>query len=226
MSEELNPTRPHDGDAAPSADGAGADLAALMARYCDGEAKAFEALYAAVAPRILSYLAGIVGERATAADLLQQAFMKVHQNRSSYVRGANPVPWIYAIAHRTCLDELRRRKRAKVRLSFDGSLPYEPAVDITGSAERQPEVADAEGIARGLAALATLPEPLRQAVLLTKIQGHSCAQAALIAGTTAGAIKVRAHRGYVALRRKLAAVTAGGGSRLPAAAVAVESAPS
>jgi DNA-directed RNA polymerase specialized sigma24 family protein len=42
-------------------------------------------------------------------------------------------------------------------------------------------------------------------VLLTKIQGHSTAQAASILGTTVGAIKVRAHRGYVALRRKLAA---------------------
>lgn len=200
----------------------GAQMAALMARYCDGEAKAFDELYQAIAPRILSYLTGLAGDRPTAEDLLQQAFMKLHQSRSTYVRGANPVPWIYAIAHRTCIDELRRRKRARVRVSLDGDLPRELPVDITGSAEPPSEGADAPSIARGLAALATLPEPLRQAVLLTKIQGHTCAQAALIAGTTVGAIKVRAHRGYVALRRKLASVTSDAGPQLGTSAVAVE----
>jgi RNA polymerase sigma factor (sigma-70 family) len=183
-------------------------LAAIMARYCAGEGQAFRQLYEAVAPRILGYLTGLVGDRATAEDLLQLTFMKLHRCRAAYVKGANPVPWLYTIAHHTCLDELRRRKRARVRLSSDGSLPHEPEVDITGSAEPA-QTTDEATIARGLAALATLPEPQRQAVLLTKIHGHSSAEAASIAGTTAGAIKVRAHRGYVALRRKLLGATAG-----------------
>jgi RNA polymerase sigma-70 factor (ECF subfamily) len=177
-------------------------MAALMVRYCGGEIAAFHELYAALAPRILGYLTGLCGERATAEDLLQQTFMKLHEARSAYVKGANPVPWLYTIAHRTCLDEIRRRKRARVRVSTDGNLPYEPSVDITGAADSQPAV-DEAAIARSLAALASLPPSLRQAVLLTKIHGHSSAQAATIAGTTVGAIKVRAHRGYVALRQKL-----------------------
>jgi RNA polymerase sigma factor (sigma-70 family) len=177
-------------------------MAALMARYCDGDISAFHELYAALAPRILGYLTGLAGDRATAEDLLQQTFMKLHEARPAYVKGANPVPWLYTIAHRTCLDEIRRRKRARVRVSADGELPYEPSVDITGASDPQPSV-DEAAIARGLAALASLPTSLRQAVLLTKIHGHSSAQAATIAGTTVGAIKVRAHRGYMALRRKL-----------------------
>ena len=54
-----------------------------------------------------------------------------------------------------------------------------------------------------LAALAELPEAQRQAVMLTKLEGRSVAEAAAIAGTTPGAMKVRAHRGYEALRRLL-----------------------
>ena len=177
-------------------------MAALMVRYCGGEIAAFHELYAALAPRILGYLTGLCGDRATAEDLLQQTFMKLHEARSAYVKGANPVPWLYTIAHRTCLDEIRRRKRARVRVSTDGNLPYEPSVDITGAADPQASV-DEDAIARGLAALASLPPTLRQAVLLTKIHGHSSVQAATIAGTTVGAIKVRAHRGYLALRQKL-----------------------
>ncbi len=180
-----------------------ARFAAVMARYCDGEARAFEELYAGLAPRILGYLKAMVGEQAAAEDLLQQTFMKLHQSRATYVRGANPVPWLYTIAHRTCIDEMRRRTRSRVRLSQDGELPHEPIVDITGTTEVEGSGDDDAAMARGLAALASLPDPLRQAVVLIKIHGHSSAEAASIAGTTAGAIKVRAHRGYVALRRKL-----------------------
>ena len=180
-----------------------AELAKLMGRYCDGDAAAFHALYAALAPRILAYLAGLAGDKATAEDLLQQTFMKLHQGRAAYVKGANPAPWLYTIAHRTFLDETRRRKRARVRISADGNLPHEPTVGISGSAEPETAAADDSTIARGLEALATIPEPLRQAVLLTKIHGHSTAEAAAIAGISVGALKVRAHRGYLALRRKL-----------------------
>lgn len=207
---------PTDGQAEPDSAGAARDeghLAVLMGRYCAGEAAAFHELYRELAPRILGYLMGLAGDRATAEDLVQQTFMKLHEARPAYVKGANPAPWLYTIAHRTCLDELRRRKRARVRVSSDGTLPYEPSVDITGTAEPPPTF-DEAAINRGLAALASLPTPLRQAVLLTKIQGHSTAQAATIAGTTVGAIKVRAHRGYQALRRKLA-----GASKDPAPAV-------
>jgi len=183
-----------------------ARAAALMSRYCDGDRRAFDELYATLAPRILGYLTGLVKERAAAEDLLQLTFIKLHQHRDVYIRGANPVPWLYTIAHRTCLDELRRRRRARVRISSDGNLPHEPSVDISGSAEPAHEGPDEQTIARGMTALAGLPETQRQAVLLTKIHGHSTAEAASILGTTVGAIKVRAHRGYVALRHRLTGV--------------------
>jgi DNA-directed RNA polymerase specialized sigma24 family protein len=43
--------------------------------------------------------------RAVAEDVLQATFLKVHRARGAYIRGADPVPWIYAIAHRTFLDD-------------------------------------------------------------------------------------------------------------------------
>jgi RNA polymerase sigma-70 factor, ECF subfamily len=186
-------------------DEGGARIATLMGQYCDGNRASFDEIYAILAPRILGYLTGLVKDRAAAEDLLQLTFIKLHQHRDVYIRGANPVPWLYTIAHRTCLDELRRRKRSRVRVSVDGNLPHDPPVDIDGSAEPPQEGVDEQMIARGMEALAGLPETQRQAVLLTKIHGHSIADAASILGTTVGAIKLRAHRGYVALRRKLTA---------------------
>src|SRR5687767_11012218 len=134
-----------------------------MGRYCDGEAAAFHELYALVAPRILAYLVSLVSDRALAEDLVQQTFLKVHQSRGSYVREANPVPWIYTIAHRTFLDELRKRKRAPVKLTTGGDLPSEtrgsPRAGLTGQAE-EVEARDDDGATTriSLADLERLPQ--------------------------------------------------------------------
>ncbi len=176
-----------------------------MGRYCDGDAKAFHRLYALVAPKILAYLIGLAGERALAEDLLQQTFMKLHQARPTYVRQANPVPWIYTIAHRTCLDELRRRNTTRVKLTGDGELPREPRATLAGDAEEAAAATENAAADRiSLADLEDLPHNQREALILTKVHGHSLAEAAMITGSTPGAIKLRAHRAYVTLRDRLA----------------------
>lgn len=178
----------------------------VMGRYCDGEVAAFHRLYALLAPRVLAYLAGLLGDRAAAEDVLQVSFLKVHEARSSYVRGANPIPWIYTIAHRTCLDEMRKRKRNRVRLTTDGELRSGPAAHITGvSEETRPGEASerSASAAAAMAALDRLPDNQRQALILTKVHGRSVAEAAMITGATPGAIKLRAHRAYVTLRGML-----------------------
>jgi RNA polymerase sigma-70 factor (ECF subfamily) len=185
----------------------------LMSRYLDGDVAAFRALYALLAPRLLGYLQRMARDRALAEDLLQLTFLKMHRARSAYVRGADPVPWLYAIAHRTFLDEARRRKRAKVEVGREPELP-DVRADITGTAEAAAEDApagDPELTRAALAALETLPPQQREAVILTKLSGKSIAEAAEIAGTTPGAMKVRAHRGYTALRKILAPGAAHGG---------------
>lgn len=180
-----------------------ADAKDLMARYCDGDANAFRELYALVSPKLHGYLLKMARQRALADDLLQLTFLKVHRARSAYIRGADPVPWIYAIAHRTFLDETRRKKRAVVRVGDDDELP-EIATDLQGqTADRRDDPADPELVKTALDALAELPEQQRQAVVLTKLEGKSVAEAAEIAGTTIGAMKVRAHRGYEVLRNLL-----------------------
>jgi RNA polymerase sigma-70 factor (ECF subfamily) len=114
---------------------------------------------------------------------------------------------MYSIAHRTFLDEARKTKRAIVRTGGD-DLPEVPA-GITGESvdQRDEPRVDPELAKAALDALADLPTGQREAVVLTKLEGKTVAEAAEIAGATVGAMKVRAHRGYEALRRLLARVT-------------------
>src|SRR5579859_3805809 len=92
------------------------DDTTLMERYCDGDRAAFRALYARLAPRVLAYLLSIVRDRALAEELMQLAFIKLHQARAAFVRGADPIPWVFTIAHRTAIDEIRRTRRSYVSL--------------------------------------------------------------------------------------------------------------
>jgi RNA polymerase sigma-70 factor (ECF subfamily) len=181
-----------------------AEAKELMERYCDGDAGAFRELYALVAPRLLGYLLKMARERALAEDLLQQTFLKVHRARAAYVRGADPLPWIYSIAHRTFIDEARKHKRAVVRVGDAEELP-EVSAGLTGESDdrRDDARSDPELVSAALDALAELPAQQREAVVLTKLDGKTVAEAAEIAGTTVGAMKVRAHRGYEALRKTL-----------------------
>jgi RNA polymerase sigma-70 factor (ECF subfamily) len=175
----------------------------LMQRYQRGDAEAFRELYALVAPRLLGYLVRMAKSRAVAEDLLQQTFLKLHRARSAYVVGADPIPWLYAIAHRTFLDEARRASRAIARPAGD-DVP-EVAAAITGEPDdrREEPRGDPELVRAALDALAELPDQQREAVVLTKLDGRSVAEAAAIAGTSVGAMKVRAHRGYERLRALL-----------------------
>lgn len=186
---------------APGAPGESASLEQRMNDFLDGDVRAFDDVFHRVAPRVVGMLRAMTGDTRLAEDLAQVTFLKVHRSRGTYQRGAPLEPWIFAIARRTFLDDRRRQKRSPVRLSDDGALPEAPpeAPDGPQGFER---LTDEQAQALR-ARLQTLPEPQREALVLLKVQGLSTAEAAAVTGTTAGAVKLRAHRAYESLRKVL-----------------------
>jgi RNA polymerase sigma-70 factor (ECF subfamily) len=174
-----------------------------MNRYCDGDSDAFRTLYELVAGRLLHYAMCLVGDRASGEDVVQRGFLKVHTARAAYVRGADPLPWLYTIMHRVAVDELRRRRRFRAALSSVPSAEEHAA--LTGVPEElQREREDFQALSRRtLDALSRLSPGQREALVLIKLHGRSVAEAALITGSSVSAVKVRAHRGYLALKKLL-----------------------
>jgi RNA polymerase sigma-70 factor, ECF subfamily len=169
-------------------------LEELMERYVEGSPQAFSELYRKVSPNLMGYLLRLTRDRGRAEDLLQVTFSKVHRARESYLRGAPVLPWLFAIARRTFLDERRAARSRAEDLSNDGTLPEpKPEPDAVSN-----DVADA--IERAVDAL---PEAYREAIQLTKMSGLSIAEAASVLGTTETAVKLRVHRGYNLLRKDL-----------------------
>ena len=168
-----------------------------MNRYADGDDRAFPELYDLVAPRLHGYVRRNVRDVQLASDIIQQTFLHMHRARSSFLRGAAVMPWALAIARRLIIDA------ARLRVPVPGPLP----LDESSAASARPDseqVVQASQLARRVAhELARLPESQRQAFELVQEQGLSLKEAARLLGTTAVAVRLRAHRAIVSLQSAL-----------------------
>jgi RNA polymerase sigma factor (sigma-70 family) len=171
----------------------------LMSAYVAGDARAFESLFARLAPRVHGFFLRSFRSEAVADDLLQQTFMKLHRARSRYRPELKLAPWVFAIAARVRLDELRRRMRLPEDADEDAiaradeQAPRDPPLDL--------DVRDAVR-----AALDALPESQRAVIHLHRYEGMTFAEIARTLGSTEGAIKLRAFRAYETLRQRLKGV--------------------
>jgi len=173
------------------------DEQALMARYASGDDRAFDALFDAFAPRLMVFLRRGFGDASVAEDLLQLTFQRVHASRASY-RPDSPVrPWLFTIAARVRIDELRRRYRVP-------PMADEEALDHLVAAEPIEAARDMEDRARAVRdAVDSLPESQRVVVHLHRFEGLTFSQIANVLGVKEGAVRVRAFRAYETLRERL-----------------------
>jgi RNA polymerase sigma-70 factor (ECF subfamily) len=179
----------------------------LMAAYVSGDRRAFEQLFARLAPRLHRFFRRSFASEATADDLLQQTFLKLHRARDTYDRAMRVAPWAFAIASRVRLDEFRRRKR----LAEDGDEEALARADEAHAAD--PPVSgglDADAADAVRRAVDALPESQRVVIHLNRFEGMTFAEIARVLGTTEGAVKLRAFRAYAALREALAPAVAEG----------------
>jgi len=134
---------------------------------------------------------------------MQQTLLHMHRARGSFIPGAPVLPWAFAIARRLMTDHARRR-RVELRvfseaLADDDRIVYEPAA--TAAAD---DVLHARRLeVRLQQRIDALPELQRTAYWLLQQEGLSLKRAAEVLGTSVTAVKLRAHRAYVALRAVL-----------------------
>jgi RNA polymerase sigma-70 factor (ECF subfamily) len=173
------------------------DADAAMERYAAGNDAAFAEVYDALSPRLLAYLRRQTRDEAFAEDVVQQTFLHMHRARGTFIRGSSVFPWAFAIARRLIIDGARRGRRDLLAgaAEIDGD---EDAKAEGGTADQEVE---ARELARRLQTeLSKLPASQRAAFELLRIEGLSHHEAAEVLGATVSAVKLRAHRAYVALR--------------------------
>ncbi len=174
---------------------------ALMRAYVGGDRAAFERLFARLAPAVHAFFLRATRSPAAADDLLQTTFLHLHRARATWRSDLPLRPWVFAIAAHARQDALRRRY-GLAETAGEEEIAAAEAVAADGDPEQEMErLSRAE---RVRAAIDGLPEAQRAVIHLHRFEGMGFAEIARVLGSSEGAVKLRAFRGYERLRQTLA----------------------
>jgi RNA polymerase sigma-70 factor, ECF subfamily len=170
----------------------------MIRSWDQDEARVFvEALFAKHHGEIYAYLVRMLRDGELAADLTQDAFVKAYKNYDTLEKDENARAWLYQIAHRVALDDLRRRKIVRMIPWTGESRGASPSAEhlamnqrLSGPLER---------------ALAQIPERQRAALLLAELHDLTGLELAAAMGVSHVAARAILTRARESLRRALAA---------------------
>ncbi|MCB9765185.1 MAG: sigma-70 family RNA polymerase sigma factor [Alphaproteobacteria bacterium] len=148
-------------------------------------------LYQTLGGELRRYFARHVADGATADDLVQETFLRIHRSASAVRDPERLVPWVWRVARSVRVDHHRRQRPS---VSPEDAPPL--AVDA-------PEPALEAMVASWLPTFVeALPEPYREAVRLSELEGLSQKEVAERLGMSASGARTRVQRG----RRRLLAL--------------------
>jgi len=155
-----------------------------------------ETLFAKHHNEIYAYLVRMVRDPELAADLTQDAFIKAYRAQDSLEKPENARAWLYQIAHRVALDELRRRKIIRFLPWTGESRGAVPSAEHTAM-----ELRLTGELAR---ALDRIPERQRAALILAEVHDLTGLELASVLGTSHVAARALLTRARESLRQALA----------------------
>jgi RNA polymerase sigma-70 factor (ECF subfamily) len=188
--------------------------AALIEELQAGSEEAFAWLIAQYHQSIYSLLARAVPDRADAADLTQEVFVKVFRGVGSFHGESSLRTWIYRIALREASNQRRwwmRHRQAEIPIeqemveSENGQPVLLKEMLVDPAESPYDTVSREESRARVEAALSQVPEPFRTTLILRDIEGFIYEEVAEMQGVNLGTVKSRLVRGRAALKAILTA---------------------
>jgi len=173
----------------------------------------FHSIYNAFYPKIIRYLAHVVGWR-DAEDVTQEVFVKVNQALKTFKGESQISTWIYRIATNSALDKLRSPSfRQTGHNSLSGESIREGETEVMDqnawTGEKTPSVEtsvirkEMNECVRGV--VEKLPENYRTVVALSELEGFKDDEIAEILGISIQTAKVRLHRARARLKKDLEA---------------------
>jgi RNA polymerase sigma-70 factor (ECF subfamily) len=166
----------------------------LVAAVARGEERALELLIRRHGGWAARFAERLTGNAAMADEVVQNGFLKIWQKAGTWEGRSRFSTWFYRVLHNLAIDQLRAQRNDHDEL--DESLHDERA-GPQRLAERD------QRDARVRAALATLPERQRLALMLSHYEGCSQAEAAAILGIGEGALESLLSRARATLRNAL-----------------------
>jgi len=180
------------------------DDVALMLRVKEGDLEAFEALVLRHQHSVVGTAAKMLGSAADAEDIGQQVFVRVWKSAARYEPSAKFTTWLMTITRNLVFNELRRRRRTQ-QVSMDADeedrIPHQ-FIDEEAPAPSE-ELLDAELQEAIDAAIASLPENQRLAIVLRRFEGMPYEEIAEVLKTSVPAVKSILFRARSELKARL-----------------------
>jgi RNA polymerase sigma factor (sigma-70 family) len=170
------------------------DEAALLAAFAQGDPAAARVLTDRLLPRVFRFAARILGDRAEAEDVAQEAMLRLWRQAPNWRPGeAQVATWVYRVSSNLCTDRLRRRRSRPTAPLQDAGDPADGAPRSEARLHQVARLAALQG------ALAELPDRQRQAVVLRHLEGLSNPEIAEVLGIGVEAVESLTARGKRAL---------------------------
>jgi RNA polymerase sigma-70 factor (ECF subfamily) len=174
----------------------------LMPLIGEKDPAAFEVFYDRHGGAAYSLAYRIVGERAAAEDVTQEAFISIWRSGARFDQGRGSVrSWMLSIVRNRAIDTLRSKAGRAPKLAFDDDaiLEQRPSEDLTDDEALRRETAQE---LRG--ALGGLPNDQSKVIELAYFAGFSHSEIAEVLGIPLGTVKGRMRLGLEKIRGQLA----------------------
>ena len=171
----------------------------ILAAQC-GDQAAFASLYDVHAARVFALCLGLAGDRTTAAELVQDVFVRVWEKLGSFRGDCAFSTWLHRVAVNTALESERKGRRRSLRVLIAADLRLErhaPAPDA-------PAPSTDAGLSMDLEdAISRLPQGARAVFVLHDVEGYQHAEIGERLGIAEGTSKAHLFRARRLLREML-----------------------
>jgi RNA polymerase sigma-70 factor (ECF subfamily) len=178
-----------------------------MTRLAGGHDAALNDLMDRHAERLFHFLVRSLQNETDAADLAQETFVKIFQNRAKFDPQQKFSTWLFTIANNLVRDRYRWRSRhQQVSLNAENDQTESALKDTLTAAEPHPDqsLQTEERAGEVRKAVAALPDELKQPLILAVYQDLPQAEIATILNCSVKAVETRIYRARQQLRTALA----------------------
>lgn len=172
----------------------GSAMADRVRRAQAGDAAAFDGLYADHVGRVFALCLRMTADERQAEELTQDVFVTAWRRLGTFRGDAAFSTWLYRVAVNTVLDDRKRRGRQPAQLSALPESAFERGATVEG---------DPAARLRLEAAIASLPDRARMAIVLHGIEGYPYEAVAELMGVAVGTVKSHIHRARQLLLERL-----------------------
>jgi RNA polymerase sigma-70 factor (ECF subfamily) len=168
------------------------DDASLLAQVLGGDAQAMATLYDRYSRVVYSVALRVLGDPASAEDVLQEVFMQIWRNPDSFTPARGSLGGWLAIVSRNRSIDVLRRKRPTTNVD---DVPLASSFNLADEAERNSLMERARGV------IQTLPTEQRKTLEMAFFDGLTHSEIAEITGDPLGTVKTRIRSALLTLRK-------------------------